>query len=208
MQDTVAQMRVDQPLEVPNCRSTAREMEELLSHRLPYFYGVAYRFLGNAADAEDAVQDALLTAYKHLHQFRGDSKLSTWLTTIVCNSARMHLRRRPRHIQISLDQPTGEQQESTLSEQLACGEPTPEENCRRSEMKRHVVQAATRLTPALRRTLQLRDVDGLSTRETAKILGLASGTVKAQLSRARARVRRSVSQRLNRTRRTAVTSTR
>ena len=207
MPDTVAQIQVDQRPEVPNHESTVRDMEDLLSRRLPYFYGLAYRFLGNAADAEDAVQDALLTAYRHLNQFRGDSQLSTWLTTIVCNSARMHLRRRPRHIHISLDEPTGEHQESSLSEQLACGGTNPEDDCRHSEMRRHLAYAATRLTPALRRTLQLRDLDGLSTRETAKILGLASGTVKAQLSRARAKVRRSLSRRLNRARRTALTST-
>ena len=70
----------------------AREMEEVLSRRLPYFYGIAYRFLGNAADAEDAVQEGLLTAYKNLHQFRGEAQLSTWLATIVSNSARMQLR--------------------------------------------------------------------------------------------------------------------
>ena len=176
-------------LEVSDYESVAREMEDLLSRRSPYFHGLAYRFLGNAADAEDAVQDAFLTAYKHLNQFRGESQLSTWLSSIVCNCARMRLRRRPRHIHVSLDEPAGAQREFTLSEQLVCGRPSPEDECRRSEMKRHLAQAATRLTPVLRTTLQLRDVDGLSTRETAKILGLASGTVKSQLSRARAKMR-------------------
>lgn len=190
MQHTGAVIQGGRRLEVSDYESAAREMEELLSRRLPYFHGLAYRFLGNVADAEDAVQDAFLTAYKHLNQFRGESQLSTWLSSIVCNCARMRLRGRPRHIQVSLDEPTGAQREFTLSEQLACGRPSPEDECRRSEMKRHLAQAATRLTPVLRTTLQLRDVDGLSTRETAKILGLASGTVKSQLSRARAKMRR------------------
>jgi RNA polymerase sigma-70 factor (ECF subfamily) len=181
-------------------------MEELLSRRLPYFHSVAYRFLGDAADAEDAVQDALFTAYKHLNQFRGDSQLSTWLTTIVCNCARMQLRRRPRHTHVSLDEPMGEKQEFPLSGQLACGGPSPEDDCRRSEMQRHFVEAATQLTPALRSALHLRVVEGLSIRETAKILGVASGTVKAQLSRARSRMRRLLSQRRSRTRRTVVVS--
>src|ERR1700730_6297066 len=188
MQHRGEQIQGDRRLKVADYESAAREMEELLSARLPYFHGLAYRFLGNVADAEDAVQDAFLTAYKHLNQFRGESQLSTWLSSIVCNCARMRLRRRPRHIHISLDEPTGAG-EFTLSEQLACGRPSPEDESQRSEMKRHLSRAATRLTPVLRTTLQLRDVDGLSTRETAKILGLASGTVKSQLSRARAKMR-------------------
>jgi RNA polymerase sigma-70 factor (ECF subfamily) len=189
MQRTDAQIRGHRRLETSDYEGAAREMEELLVHRLPYFHGLAYRFLGNVPDAEDAVQDAFLTAYKHLNQFRGESQLSTWLSSIVCNCARMRLRRRPRHVHLSLDEPTGAG-EFTLSEQLACRRPSPEDECRRSEMKRDLRQAATRLTPVLRTTLQLRDVDGLSTRETAKILGLASGTVKSQLSRARAKMRR------------------
>jgi RNA polymerase sigma-70 factor (ECF subfamily) len=205
MQHTGAYIHDDRRLEAPDYERAAREMEELLSRRLPYFHSVAYRFLGDAADAEDAVQDALFTAYKHLNQFRGDSQLSTWLTTIVCNCARMQLRRRPRHTHVSLDEPMGAKQEFSLSDQLAGGGPSPEDDCRRSEMKRHLAKAANQLTPALRRTFHLRDVEGLSIRETAKISGVASGTVKAQLSRARARMRRLLSQR-RRTRRTPVVS--
>jgi RNA polymerase sigma-70 factor (ECF subfamily) len=63
--------------------------------------------LGNVADAEDAVQDALLAAYTHLDQFKGQSKMSTWLSAIVHNSARMQLRGRLRHAHIPLDEPIG-----------------------------------------------------------------------------------------------------
>jgi RNA polymerase sigma-70 factor (ECF subfamily) len=135
-----------------------------------------------------------------LNQFRGDSQLSTWLSSIVFNSARMHLRRRPRHMLVSLDEPIGDQQELTLSDQLACAGPSPEDDCQRLEMKRDLAGAATRLTPVLRTTLQLREVEGLSIRETAKILGVACGTVKARSSRARARMRQLLSQRRRRTR--------
>ena len=195
MQNTGAHFQGDRRLDAANYESAIREMEELLSHRFSYFHSVAYRLLGDAADAEDAVQDAFFTAYQHLNQFRGDSPLSTWLATIVCNCARMLIRRRPRHVIISLDEPMGMQQEFPLGEQLPGKGPSPEDECRRSEMKRHLAQAAEKLTPALRRTLHLRDVEGLSVRETAKILGVTSGTVKSQLSRARARMCRSLSQR-------------
>ena len=79
------------------------QMMAVLSHRLPYLYRYAYRLLGNKADAEDAVQDALLAAFKHLNQFRGKAHLSTWLTAIVINCARMQLRKRSRYIHISLE---------------------------------------------------------------------------------------------------------
>jgi len=72
----------------------AQELDTVVSRYLPMFYKRAFRFLGNVPDAEDAVQDALLSAYKHLGQFRGQAQLSTWLTTIVTNAARMQLRRR------------------------------------------------------------------------------------------------------------------
>jgi RNA polymerase sigma factor (sigma-70 family) len=81
-----------------------REMDVLLLRYGPRFYRSAFRSLGNAADAEDAVQDAMLSAYKHLSQFRRQARISTWLTAIVINSARIQLRRRLRQPHISLDE--------------------------------------------------------------------------------------------------------
>src|ERR1700720_2188824 len=81
-----------------------REMDVLLMRYGPRFYRSAFRYLGNAADAEDAVQDAMLSAYKHLSQFRQQARISTWLTAIVINSARMQLRRRPRQTHVYLDE--------------------------------------------------------------------------------------------------------
>jgi RNA polymerase sigma-70 factor, ECF subfamily len=72
------------------------EMKEALSLRLPSFCRCALRLLDNAADAEDAVQEALLAAYRHIDQFKGQSQMTTWLTTIVRNCALMQLRKRPR----------------------------------------------------------------------------------------------------------------
>jgi RNA polymerase sigma-70 factor (ECF subfamily) len=168
-----------------------REFEHLLSSRLPLFRSSAYRLLGNTADAEDAVQDAMLAAYKHLDQFRGHSQMSTWLTSIVRNCARMQLRRRPQHMHISLDERLGEAEEYQLAETLADNRPGPEDLCRRSELLEAVTSFAAELSPALRNTFQLRDIDDLSIRETARILGKQSGTVKAQLARARKKIKHS-----------------
>src|ERR1700741_2070753 len=90
------------------------EMQDVLTRYLPRFYRSAYRQLGNAADAEDAVQDAMLAAYLHLDQFKGQAQMSTWLTAIVTNCARMQLRRRVRQPHLSLDEHLGEDPESCL----------------------------------------------------------------------------------------------
>jgi len=161
------------------------EIQDVLSRYLPRFYSSAYRQLGNAADAEDAVQDALLAGYKHLDQFKGQAQMSTWLTTIVTNCARMQLRRRPRQPHVSLDKPSGEDQEYCLSDRLADSGPSPEEECRRSELRRRLLQSVAQLSPSLRRAFELRDLDERSVKEAARVLGVAEGTVKAQLSRAR-----------------------
>ena len=179
----------DELLETPGKEVTTQAWEQVLSSRLPLFYRQAYRLLGNATDAEDAVQDALLAAYTHLDQFKGQSQLSTWLTSILVNCARMQLRKRPRNVHVSLDEPIGESQTLLLSEQLPDQRPNPEDECRESELNARLTYFHRLLSPSLRRTFQLRAIDGLSIRETARILGVPTGTVKAQLARARKRLK-------------------
>jgi RNA polymerase sigma-70 factor, ECF subfamily len=173
---------------VANDQSAARELQKVLALRLPSFYRCAFRLLGNAADAEDAVQEALLAAYKHLHQFRGQSQMSTWLTTIVSNCARMQLRKRPRQIHLPLDEQMGEEQRYFICQRLADPTPSPEDEFGNSELTARLRKFTALLSPTLRRTFQLRVMDGLSIFETARILGLPHGTVKAQLARARAKL--------------------
>jgi RNA polymerase sigma factor (sigma-70 family) len=173
-----------------------RELQEVLSRYLPRFYSSAYRQLGNAADAEDAVQDALLAAYLHLDQFKGQAQMSTWITSIVTNCARMQLRRRPRQLHLSLEEPCGEDQEYCWSDRLADSGPSPEDECRNSELRRRLLQSVAQLSPSLRRAFELRDLDGHSVREAARTMGLAEGTVKAHLSRGRAKVTRLIRQAL------------
>jgi RNA polymerase sigma-70 factor (ECF subfamily) len=166
------------------------EMKEAVSLRLPSFYRCALRVLGNAADAEDAVQEALLAAYRHIDQFRGQAQMSTWLTTIVRNCALMQLRNRPRQIHLPLDEQTGGEEKSSVCGRLADSRPSPEEECRNLELMARLQKCAVRLSPALRRTFHLRVLMGLSICETARILRLPHGTVKAQLARARKNIAR------------------
>jgi RNA polymerase sigma-70 factor (ECF subfamily) len=183
-----AHMENEQHFEIRVGQKDTREMQDVLTRYMPSFYRRAYLQLGNTADAEDAVQDALLSAYKHLDQFKGQAQLSTWLTAIVTNSARMQLRRRPRHKHLSLDEPLGEEQEYCLAERLTDYAPTPEEECRKSELHGRLMHFLKELSPSLRKVFQLRELDGLSTKEAAQVMGVADGTVKAQLARARTKL--------------------
>jgi RNA polymerase sigma-70 factor, ECF subfamily len=168
------------------------QMLAVLPQCLPSLYRYAYRLLGNKADAEDAVQDALLAACKHLNQFRGDAQLSTWLTAIVINCARMQLRKRPRHSHVSLDSRIGEEREYPLSDTLVDHRPNPEDECLKALANARLIESAARLSPTLRITFHLRYVDHLSVCETARVLGVPTGTVKAQTARARAKLMKSM----------------
>ena len=168
------------------------EMFSVVTHRLPSLYRHAYKFLDNKADAEDAVHDAIVAAYEHLHQFRGDAQLSTWLTTIVINCARMLLRKRSRHSHVSLDAPIGEEQEFALSETLIDHRPNPEDECHKTRAVTRVMESSSRLSPILRRAFHLRYVDHLSVCETARVLGVPIGTAKARTARARATLMKAV----------------
>ena len=182
---------------IAHYEATVRELQEILSQRLPSFYRIAYRVLGNPEDAEDAVQDALLAAHKNLKQFRGEAQMSTWLTAIVFNSARMQLRKRPSATHVSLDSRIGEEQEP-LSEILEDARPNPEDECHESKLQARLTKLIARLSPRLRKTFQLRYVDQLSVSETARVLGVPIGTVKAQTARARAKLLNSMRRVLHR----------
>jgi RNA polymerase sigma-70 factor, ECF subfamily len=189
MGTTAARINSAQEAAVAPYQKEIRELTNVIASHLTSFYRTALRRLGSVDDAEDAIQDAFLSAYTHLGQFKGHALMSTWLTKIVINSALMKARRRQTQLQISLDGQDREQGNHPFSEMLSDRRPSPEEVCQRGEIAERLAQMSTRLSPTLRRTFQLRDVDGLSTRETAKVLGEPEGTVKARVSRARARLK-------------------
>ena len=192
MEGAEAYVGSDQDLNIADRQAVAREMVELVSRRRAFFYRRAYQVLGNAADAEDAVQDAFLSAFKHLKQFRRQSQMSTWLTTIVTNCALMQSRRRVRQIHLSLDEPIGEERKDFIPERLAHLGLNPEEECLRSELDARLRRLVGQLSPRLRKTFQLRHMDGLTTSEAAHVLRVPTGTVKAQLARARGKLKGSL----------------
>jgi RNA polymerase sigma-70 factor (ECF subfamily) len=161
------------------------EFEDVLSHHLPRFRQMAMRRLRNPEDAEDAVQDALLSAFKNLARFEGRARMSTWLMTIVINSARIELRRRRRRHQIlSLDQEL-QDHHWTLLELLADPRPAAEQSLEHSELFELVAKLSQDLPLSQWTALQLRHRDGLSLKQAAQALGVPEGTLKAQLARGR-----------------------
>jgi len=166
-----------------------KELENAASQYLPSLYRRAYRYVGDPHDAEDAVQDAFLSAYKHLDQFKATAKMTTWLTTIVTNSALTQLRRRPRHSFVSLNEPLNEEQGYFLSDTLADGKPSPEDECASSESRGFLRRFLSELSPSLRQAIQMYHLDGLSVGESARILEVSVATMKSRLWRARTQLK-------------------
>src|SRR5580704_5963276 len=114
--------------------------------------------------------------------------MSTWLTAIVINSARMKLRRRPPQVHVALEEHCGEER-LPPADIVSDTRPGPEELYRKRQIAETLAYATLRLSPVLLTAFRLRDVDGLSIRETAQFLGVPTGTVKARLARARRKLR-------------------
>jgi RNA polymerase sigma-70 factor (ECF subfamily) len=151
---------------------------------------VARRILKNDEDASDAVQDAFLSAFKELGGFRGESSLGTWLHRIVVNAALGRLRRRERHPERSIEDllphfGEGEHQ----VDPPAPWKPTSEMSLQRQESRELVRQCISQLPESYRTVLLLRDIEGLDTEETARMLDTSPGVVKTRLHRARQALR-------------------
>src|SRR5262244_60086 len=121
-----------EPMVIESCENRLQELKDVIARHSQGFFRIALRHVSNVADAEDAVQDALLSALTHVHQFRGQAKMSTWLTTIVINSARMKLRKRLALVQLTLDE--DDQQQDLLEDTVSDTRPGPEEAYRKREI--------------------------------------------------------------------------
>jgi len=159
-------------------------LEALFARHSGALYQSALKLLGNPEDAEDALQEGMLSAFKNLRRFEGRSKFSSWLTRIVINAALMRLRSQRAHQTVSADQPLGEA-ELTLAEQLADPAPDPERLYAREELRQLLDRNLTELSPEMRTAVRLRDIEGLSTQEAAEALGVPENTLKSRLHRAR-----------------------
>jgi RNA polymerase sigma-70 factor (ECF subfamily) len=162
--------------------------EELVKRYDRNVFRIAQHITQNREDAEDVVQDAFLKAYGNLAQFQGQSKFYTWLVRIAVNEALMKLRRRRPERTVSLDQDV-ETDEDTIPREVADWSPNPEQQYNQAELRDLLQRTIQGLPAGFRTVFVLRDVEGLSTEETAEALGLSIPAVKSRLLRARLQLR-------------------
>jgi RNA polymerase sigma-70 factor (ECF subfamily) len=161
--------------------------EELVGRYERKIFRLTQNITQNKEDAEDAMQEAFLKAYEHLGEFEGNSRFYTWLVRIAVNQALMKLRkRRPNVVSLDEDVETGEE---SVPRDVQDWGPSPEQRFEQTEMSGILQSVITDLDPPFRIVFQLRDIEELSTEETAEALGLSVPAVKSRLLRARLKLR-------------------
>jgi RNA polymerase sigma-70 factor, ECF subfamily len=166
--------------------------EQLLKRYDRNVFRIAQHITQNREDAEDVVQDAFLKAYQKLDQFQGNSKFYTWLVRIAVNEALMRLRKRKSDKTVSMDDEV-ETEEGSMPREFADWSPNPEQQLSQAELKDLLGRTIQGLPTSFRTVFVLRDVEGMSTEETAEMLGLSVPAVKSRLLRARLQLRERLS---------------
>ena len=151
-------------------------------------FRLAQNITQNREDAEDVLQETFLKAYQHLPEFQGNSKFYTWIVRIAVNEALMKLRKRKWDKTVWLDEPLNVGDE-TVAREIAIWDDNPEERYSKAELSEILDKAVNSLAPSYRTVFALRDVEGLSTEETAQALDLSISAVKSRLLRARLQLR-------------------
>jgi len=170
-------------------RAEFARMVDMYSHPI---YRLGLRMLGNSQDAEDILQNTFLNALTHLRAFERRSSLSTWLYRIAANEALMLLRRKKPEVNLD-DTETEEETEDLKPTQFVDWSALPEEELLSGEGKKVLDQAIQHLPESLRIVFLLRDIEGLSIKETADALSLTETNVKTRLLRARMFLREQLS---------------
>jgi len=166
--------------------------EELVNRYEKKIYRLGLNITSSPEDAEDVLQETFLKAYQHLPEFREDSRFYTWLVRIAVNEGLMKLRRRRSDKSVSLDDQVDDEGQIKPRE-FTDWKPNPEQLLAQSETRQILDRAARSLPNTFRTVFFLRDVEGLSTQETAELLGLTESAVKARLFRARLHLREELS---------------
>lgn len=161
---------------------------ELLTRYERKIYRLAKNITQNDEDAEDVMQEAFLKAYSHLDSFQGNSKFYTWIVRIAVNESLMKLRKRKSDKLVSLDEQvdTGE---DMVPREIAVWEDNPEAQYSQEELRGILDKSVESLAPIFRSVFVLRDIEDLSTEETAEALGISIPAVKSRLLRARLQLR-------------------
>lgn len=158
---------------------------ELVAPHERKVYVMAFSILRNEQEAEDCVQDAILKAWRHLDQFRGESKFGSWLVRITINEAKMRLRKLRPELHESLDEPDENENGSYVPRTFGDWREVPSETLERKEIRELLVNAVESMREIYREVFVLRDVEGHDVATTAQILGITEVAVKTRLLRAR-----------------------
>jgi RNA polymerase sigma-70 factor (ECF subfamily) len=165
-------------------RGIVDALQEMFLASRPKFVGIAYSILRNKEDAEDAVQDAVLSAYVHLRNFEGRSAFTTWFTRIVLNAALMTLRKRT-NSRISSPPEPSMPDETSWTERIPTSQPDPEMACAEGETFQLIDVLLGKMSPVLRQSFTMTYYDELTSREACTLLGVSIGTYKSRVFRAR-----------------------
>jgi len=181
-------VRDDEPVLVAAAKGgEISAFETLVSRYERKIFRLAQNITQNREDAEDVMQESFLKAYEHLSGFQGNSRFYTWLVRITVNQALMKLRRRRPNV-VSLDEELDTGEELVPREVEDWG-PSPEDRYKQNQLGEILSSAIGDLDPSFRIVFQLRDIEELSTEETAEALGLSVPAVKSRLLRARLKLR-------------------
>lgn len=161
---------------------------EIVERHSSTIYNLALRMMGNPQEAEEVMQEAFISAFRGLPRFEGRSQLGTWLYRIAYNAALMRLRRRQAPT-FSLDEPWETNEGALVPRQFVDWTALPDDILLSKELRSVLEAALQTLPPSLRSVFVLRDIEGLSTAETAEALELTETNVKVRLHRARLALR-------------------
>jgi RNA polymerase sigma-70 factor (ECF subfamily) len=195
---TTAPVEFDESSLVAKAREgDSQAFGELVSHYERKIYRLAKHITQNDEDAEDVLQETFMKSYEHLDGFKGDSKFYTWIVRIAVNESLMKLRKRRGDKTVPLDEPidTGEE---TVQREIAVWEDNPEQKYSQTEMRVILDTAVESLKPDFRTVFVLRDIEELSTEETADTLGISIPAVKSRLLRARLALREKLTRQFKR----------
>lgn len=163
------------------------DFRSIVEEHTDLVYGVAYRMMNNAQDAEDVTQETFLSAFRHWESFRGGSAVGTWLYRIAVNACLMRLRKEKR-ARASRVEPG--YADTDVLDWVPEQSGTPEEHAINSELREEMVKALAALPTDLRAAVVLRDVQGMSNAEAAAVLGVSVPSMKAKLHRGRVLLRK------------------
>ena len=169
-------------------RGDSAAFEFLCKQSASTVFHVAQRMMRNNEDAEDVVQESFQRAFLHLKSFNGDSRFSTWLSRIAINAALMKLRKERHPWNVSLDESAETEQSSSRLDVEDQGL-NPEQLYAQQERQRILSDAMNALTPGMRKAIELRELEERSTEETARLMGISVGAVKARVFHGRRKLR-------------------